>query len=54
MSCLAVAFFDKNDPKWLDQNYEYFQSEVMDHMKKYNTTKALAEHVMKELSLINK
>ena len=49
-----VAFFEKNDPKWLDQNYEYFQSEVMDHMLKYNTTKALAEHVMKELSLLNK
>jgi hypothetical protein len=49
-----IAFFDKNDPKWLDQNYEYFQSEVMDHMLKYNTTKALAEHIMKELSLLNK
>jgi len=49
-----IAFFEKNNPKWLDQNYEYFQSEIMDHMLKYNTTKALAEHVMKELSLINK
>ena len=49
-----VAFFEKNDPKWLDQNYEYFQSEVLDHLKKYNTTKALAEHIVKELSLLNK
>jgi hypothetical protein len=49
-----IIFFEKNDQKWLDQNYEYFQSELMDHLLKYNTTKALAEHVMKELSLLNK
>jgi hypothetical protein len=49
-----IAFFEKNDPKWLDKNYDYFHSEVMDHMRKYNTTKALAERVLRELSLIAK
>jgi hypothetical protein len=26
----------------------------MDHFNKYNTTKALAEHIIRELSLLNK
>jgi len=47
-----VAFFEKNEPKWLDKNYEYFHSEMMDHFKTYNTTKALAEHIIKEISLL--
>ena len=32
-----IAFFEKNEPKWLEQRYEYFHSEMMDHFNKYNT-----------------
>jgi len=49
-----IAFFEKNDPKWIDKNYEYFQQEIMDHLLKYNTTVKNAEHFIKEIKLHTK
>jgi hypothetical protein len=49
-----VAFFEKNDPKWLDKNYEYFQKEIMDHLLKFNTTVKNAEHFLKEIRIHTK
>jgi len=47
-------FFEKNEPKWLDKNYEYLQSELHDHFMKYNTTLKLAEHFINEVRQIVK
>jgi hypothetical protein len=45
-----IAFFHKNDYKYLEQNYDYFLSELTDHFMKYNTTDALVKYLMKDLS----
>lgn len=45
-----IEFFFKNDPKYLDKEYEYFQSEIFEHFMKYNTTKAVAEYFLSDLS----
>jgi hypothetical protein len=49
-----VMFFEKNESKWLDKNYEYLQNELHDHFVKYNTTLKLAEHFLNEVKLIVK
>ena len=49
-----VMFFEKNEPKWLDKNYEYLQNELHNHFVKYNTTLKLAEHFLNEVKLIVK
>ena len=49
-----VAFFEKNDPKWMDKNYEYFQNEMMEHLLRYNTTVKNSEHFLKEIKLHTK
>jgi hypothetical protein len=46
-----VMFFDKNDPKWLDKNYDYLLSEMQEHFEKYNTTVRLAEQVLNEVKI---
>ena len=54
VATILIAIFEKNDPKWLDKNYEYFQSEIMDHLLKYNTTVKNSEHFLREIRLHTK
>jgi hypothetical protein len=46
-----AMFFEKNDPKWLDKNYDYLVSEMQEHFEKYNTTVRLAEQVLNEVKI---
>lgn len=45
-----IAFFHKNDFKYLDDNYNYFLSELQDHFAKYNTTYGLVRSLLKDLN----
>jgi hypothetical protein len=45
-----IDFFFKNDPKWLDKEYDYISDEMRTHFLKYNTTKAVAELLLSDIS----
>jgi hypothetical protein len=45
-----IEFFFRNEPKYLDREYEYYQSEIVAHFMKYNTTKGVAEYFLSDLS----
>ena len=46
-----IGFFYKSDFKYLENNYDYFLSEVMKHLNTYNTTKAMAENFIDEMNI---
>lgn len=45
------VYFNDNDPKWLDQNYEELRADLMEHFLTFNTTKANAKWFLKDVSL---
>ena len=44
-------YIHKNDPKYLDKEYDYFTSELRQQFLKYNTTKSVAEYFVKDTNV---
>ena len=42
-------FFYENNFKWLEKNYDELSNDLFTHFKKFNTTKALGEYLIKDI-----
>ena len=44
-----IMFFYNYDNKWLEKNYDYLRSELLDHFVNFNTTSKLAKYFLKDI-----
>jgi hypothetical protein len=51
---IKIMYFHLKEPKYLEKEYDYLQSELMSHFKRFNTTYACAKYFQKEVARYNK
>ena len=51
---IKIMYFHLKEPKYLEKEYDYLQSELMTHFKRFNTTYACAKYFQKEVARYNK